>query len=207
MMGNAVANNPIVLNATTTIDPGCSDTDDQAQEGVFIQGYNYSFQTIGTDVKITFELLDSRVGVVAFLRRQSPFTETQMTYVSGQTFTQTITGQAAGSTISYAVKFAYAGGLSVTKYFTYVVGTDCSLGVISPVKSLDFSFQNPVDDYLTITSNVKVDKIEIYNLIGILVLNPAPNNHTIDISNLSKGVYLITVYSGTQKSVKKLIVN
>ena len=207
MSGNTVVNNPIVLNATTTIDPGCSDTDDQAQEGVFIQGYNYSFQTIGTDVKITFELLDSRVGVVAFLRKQSPFTETQMTNVSGQIFTQTITGQVAGTTISYAVKFAYAGGLSVTKYFTYVVGTDCSLGVVTPLESLHFSFHNPVDDQLTLTSNVKIDKVEIYNLIGHLVLSSVPENQEMDVSNLSKGVYLLTVYSGAQKSVKKLVVN
>lgn len=205
--GNTFANNPIVLNATTSTDPGCSGTDSEAQEGVFIQGYNYAFQTIGNDVKITFELLDDRVGVVAFLRRQTPFSETQMTNVSGQIFTQTITGQTAGTTISYAVKFAYAGGLSVTKYFSYVVGTDCSLGVITPTKSLVFSFQNPVDDVLTISSNLKVDKVEIYNLIGNLVLNTTTNTNSIDVSNLSNGVYLLTVYSGTQKSIKKMIVN
>jgi beta-glucanase (GH16 family) len=205
--GNAFANNPIVLNATTSLDPGCSGTDDDAQDGVFIQGYNYAFQTIGNDVKITFELLDDRDGVVAFLRRQTPFSETQMTNVSGQIFTQTITGQMAGATISYAVKFAYAGGLSVTKYFSYEVGFDCSLGVQSNTDPIAFSFQNPVDDVLTITSNLKVDKVEIYNLIGNLVLNTNTNTDSIDVSNLSKGVYLLTVYSGTQKSVKKLIVN
>jgi beta-glucanase (GH16 family) len=205
--GNAFANNPIVLNATTSLDPGCSGTDDDAQDGVFIQGYNYAFQTIGNDVKITFELLDDRDGVVAFLRRQTPFSETQMTNVSGQIFTQTITEQMAGATISYAVKFAYAGGLSVTKYFSYEVGFDCSLGVQSNTDPIAFSFQNPVDDVLTITSNLKVDKVEIYNLIGNLVLNTNTNTDSIDVSNLSKGVYLLTVYSGTQKSVKKLIVN
>jgi beta-glucanase (GH16 family) len=207
MAGNPFANNPIVLNATTTTDPGCSGTDIEAQEGSFTEGYNYSFQTIGTDVKITVELLEERVGLVAFLRNQSPFSETQMTNVSGQIFTQTITGQTIGSTINYAVKFAYAGGLSVTKFLSYEVGFDCSLGVQSNVESLSFSFQNPVNDKVSITSNVKIDKVEIYNLLGNLVLNTTADTESIDVSNLSNGLYLLTVYSGTQKSVKKLIVN
>ena len=207
MSGNEFANNPIVLNATTTIDPGCSGNDIEAQEGSFTEGYNYSFQTIGTDVKVTVELLDERIGLVAFLRNQSPFSETQMTNVSGQIFTQTITGQTIGSTINYAVKFAYAGGLAVTKFLSYEVGFDCSLGVQSNVESIAFSFQNPVNDKLSITSNVKIEKVEIYNLLGNLVLNTTSDTESIDVSNLSKGVYLLTVYSGTQKSVKKLIVN
>lgn len=205
--GNAFANNPIVLNATTSTDPGCSGTDIEAIEGFFTEGYNFAFQTIGTDVKITFELLDDRVGVVAFLRNQTPFSEMQMTNVSGDIFTQTISGQTLGSTITYAVKFAYAGGLSVTKFLSYEVGFDCSLGVRTAANPIAFNFQNPVNDYLNITSNLKMDTVEIYNLIGNLVLKTTTDTDSIDVSNLSKGVYLLTVYSGTQKSVKKLIVN
>lgn len=207
MNGNVFANNPVVLNATTTIDPGCSGDDTEAQEGSFAEGYTYSFQTIGTDVKITVELLDEKVGLVAFLRNQSPFSETQMTNVSGQIFTQTITGQTNGSTINYAIKFAYAGGLAVTKFLSYEVGFDCSLGVQSNVESIAFSFQNPVNDMLSITSNTKIEKVEINNLLGNLVFSTTSNTENIDVSNFSKGVYLLTVYSGTQKSVKKLIVN
>jgi hypothetical protein len=53
-------------------------------EGLFNVGYNYS-ETIGSDVKINFELLDTdKVGVVAYLRKQSPFSEIQMANVSGK---------------------------------------------------------------------------------------------------------------------------
>ena len=101
LSGNAYINNPLQVNTTTTAYLNCSGTDTQAQQGTFSIGYNYSFETIGTDVKITFELLDTdHVGVVAFLWKQNPFTETQMTNVSGNTFTQTITGQTIGSTIN-----------------------------------------------------------------------------------------------------------
>lgn len=130
--GNEYINNPILLSATTTGVTGCSGTDTEAQQGNFSIGYNYAFETIGNDVKITFELLDAdKVGVVAFLWRQTPFTEYQMTNVSGNIFTYTITNQTTGATISYATKFAFAGGLSVTSYFSYVVGDDCALSIDS----------------------------------------------------------------------------
>jgi beta-glucanase (GH16 family) len=75
--GNNATNNSIVLNATTTGVIGCSGTDTVASQGTFTTGYNYAFETIGTSVKITFELLDTdKIGVVAYLWKQSPFSET-----------------------------------------------------------------------------------------------------------------------------------
>ncbi len=208
LAGNNFASNPILLNATTTAVLGCSGTDSAAQQGSpFTIGYNYAFETIGNSVKITFGMLDTdKVGVVAFLWRQSPFAETQMTNVSGNIFTHTITGQTLGSTISYAVKFAYAGGFSVTNYFQYVVGSNCALNVSSASELDQFSFVNPVNDYLTISSSSAIDKIEIYNMIGNLVMETI-NTTTVDVQHLSHGMYLVAVYSGKNKSVKKMIVN
>ena len=208
MVGNPVSNNPIVLNATTTFNPQCSGTGTQSTDGTpFNLGYNYNFQTIGTDVKITFELLDNRVGTVAFLRRQSPFSETQMSNVSGQIFTQTITGQTIGTTINYAVKFAFSGGLSVTRFISYVVGNDCSsLGLDPNVDVFDFHFQNPVSDFLEITSNYTIDKIELYSIIGNKVYD-STNTNKLEVSSISKGIYLIAVYSGNERRTKKIIIN
>lgn len=197
-----------MLNAKTTATLGCSGTDTQTQQGSFSVGYNYAFETIGTDVKITFEMKDTdKVGVVAFLWKQSPFAETQMTNVSGNIFTKTITGQSIGATINYAVKFAYAGGLSVTKYFSYVVGNNCSLGLATSIEFEQFSFQNPANDYVHITSKNAIDKVEIYDMLGKLVSSTNVDTNKVDIKNLSKGIYLLTVYSGNQKSVKKLVVD
>lgn len=206
--GNNAINNAIILNATTTAVLQCSGTDTQAQQGSFSLGYNYSFETIGTDVKITFELLDTnRVGVVAYLWKQTPFTEAQMTNVSGLSFTKTITGQPIGSTINYGVKFAYAGGLSVTKYVSYVVGSNCTFGINTTSELIQFYFPNPTSDYVTITSNQSIEKIEIHDLLGNMVLNMKTNTNKVDITNLSKGIYLITAYSGSEKSTKKIIIN
>ncbi len=205
--GNTVTNSQIVLNATTSSIPQCAGTDTQASENSFTKGYNYNFQTIGTDVKITFELLDERIGVVAFLRRQSSFSETQMTNVSGQIFSHTITGQTIGTTISYAVKFAYAGGLSVTRYFSYVVGSNCGTsGLEFTADVMDFSFTNPASDVIEITSDFTIDKVELFDLSGQKVMS-AINSNKVEVSNIPKGIYLIAIFSGKEKWVKKIVIN
>ena len=204
--GNAFVNNPIVLNATTTGTLGCSGSDTESQQGSFSTGYNYTFETIGTDVKITFQMLDTdKIGVVAYLWRQNPFTEYQMTNISGNTFTYTITGQTIGQTINYACKFAYSGGLSVTKYLTYVVGNNCTLSVNDFPILDDFYFINPVKDYLHIKSNFPIDQLEIYNLSGRLVLQNFSNTDFIDVSSLSNGIYIVAVYFENKRSLKKMI--
>ncbi|WP_298392642.1 family 16 glycosylhydrolase [Flavobacterium sp.] len=204
--GNNFVSNPINLNATTTGVIGCSGSSTVAQSGSFSAGYNYAFETLGTDVKITFELLDTnRVGVVAFLWKQSPFSETQMTNVSGNIFTKTITGQTLGSTINYAVKFACSGGLSVTSYYSYVVGNNCALQ-LDASEIEDFSILNPVDDFIEITASTPIDQVKVYNLLGNLIIDTNNDTNKVDVKTLSQGIYLLEVYSGNKKSTRKLIV-
>ena len=206
--GNAAVNNPIVLNATTTAVLGCNGTDSIAQQGAFSIGYNYDFETIGNSVKITFELLDTdKVGVVGILWKQSPFTETPMTNVSGNIFTSTITNLTAGQTISYAVKFAYAGGLSVTKYFNYVVGNDCSLGINQFSNLDDVTYLNPVSDYLYFNPNQKINKIEIYNLSGSSILDLSSETNVFDLRKLLSGIYVVNIYSENEQKLIKIIKN
>ena len=206
--GNNATNNSIVLNATTTGVIGCSGTDTVASQGSFTTGYNYAFETIGTDVKITFELLDTaKVGVVAYLWKQSPFAETPMSNVSGNIFTHTITGQTIGATINYAVKFAYANGMSVTRYISYVVGSNCTMSQNDFMDFSDFYFTNPAHNYISIQSTSDIDKVEMYSLIGAKVISQTTNTNEIEVSNLSKGVYLMVVYSGNKKGSKKVIIN
>ena len=194
--GNAALNNPIVLNAATKTVLQCSGTDIQASEGAaFSLGYKYTFETIGTDVKINFELLDTdRVGVVAYLWRQTPFTETQMTNVSGNIFTKTITGQTIGSTINYACKFAFAGGLSVTKYISYVVGSSCSLGVESVSELKQFCYPNPVENVLQLQLLDDQNQITVTDILGRkLIEKVVPSSHTIDMSAFKSGMYFLKI--------------
>ncbi|MFI1745932.1 T9SS type A sorting domain-containing protein [Thalassobellus sediminis] len=75
-------------------------------------------------------------------------------------------------------------------------------------------FPNPTKNKLTIsnTKNVNLKAIEIYNILGRLVNNTIINNRInkleIDLSSLSKGVYLLRLYAKNGNSkTEKIIIN
>ena len=104
----------------------CYYVDSEAIQGSFSQGYRVGFETIGKNVTVTFEILDNdKDGLVAYLWRENPFQETQISQISGNIFGKTFYDLDEGTQLSYACKFAFSGGLAVTKYFQYVVGDDC----------------------------------------------------------------------------------
>jgi len=116
-------------NSAFAVNTECAGTSTESTEGAFVNGYTYSFTTSGTDVTLNFELLDTKEGLVAFLwNRTSGFQENQMNSTTGQGFSYTLTGQTLNSTLTIACKFAYSGGMAVTKDFTYTVGTNCNGG-------------------------------------------------------------------------------
>ena len=198
LAGNVAVNNPIVLNATTAANTNteCAGTASEALpgQGSFAVGYKYAFQTIGTDVKITFELLDDKTGVIAYLWKQTPFSETAMTNVSGKIFTKTITGQTLGSTISYAVKFAFAGGLAVTKYYSYVVGNTCPLGVETSSELKQFFYPNPVKNVFYLQMLDEQNRIILTDMLGRKILeDKVKSSHILDMSAFKTGVYLLRV--------------
>lgn len=127
--GNEAANSPLQVIATTTENTNteCAGTSTEASDGSFTDGYTYSFSTTGTDVTVEFELLDNKDGVVAYAWTYNPnFAETAMTNIGGKKFSKTFTDQTLNSTFKVACKFAYAGGMSVTKTYEYTVGANCS---------------------------------------------------------------------------------
>ena len=80
---------------------------------------------------------------------------------------------------------------------------DLSLG-----KEIKF-MPNPADQYLEIHSNVQLDQIRIYNLLGqqIMNINEPNENEIVNVINWQSGVYVLTFISGdrvfTSQFVKK----
>ena len=174
--------------ANVTIAPlmMCTTTSTVATQGSFSVGYKCTYETVGSDVTITFELLDNQPGLIAYLWKEMPFAESQMTNVSGRIFSAKIGGQVAGTTISYACKFAYSGGMSVTKYITYVVGTDCG--------STTNDTQAPTNFTATVGA-ITGTSVE-------LILNGTDDSGTI-VYNVSYGstTKSVSTNSGVQKSL------
>jgi hypothetical protein len=68
-------------------------------------------------------------------------------------------------------------------------------------------FPNPVVTELRLESGSIIDTVELYNVVGQIVKKQAlhSNSGTVDFSNLSSGIYVMKVYSGTQAGTYKII--
>lgn len=68
-------------------------------------------------------------------------------------------------------------------------------------------FPNPTQDFLSIqaSSDTAIDKLEITDLSGKKLLQQSQNTTQVDVQNLSKGMYILTVFSGDKKYQNKFM--
>ncbi|MEI8085300.1 MAG: T9SS type A sorting domain-containing protein [Paludibacter sp.] len=145
------------------------------------------------------------------------FTTTQaanLTLVFDATFIKTIKVDGVAYTAAAGVvKVSLAAGLhTITKgdtanlYYIAVVNNNST--AVQNVEASKLSiYPNPVNNSLSITSKDEIEKIDIYNLTGVLLKHIEAKFKTIDMSNLNKGSYLVKVYTQqgiiTQKIIKE----
>ena len=208
-VGNIASNSPFFLSAKTGVSTNteCAGTASEAQQGSFSVGYKYAFQTIGTSVKITFELLDPASVELAYLWRQTPFSETGPMTKTGNVVTSTINGQTLNSTISYGVKFIFVGGgAAVTKYFSYVVGNTCSLGIENPLELKNVIYPNPVKNTLFLELTDPKNRIILTDIVGRKLFDKTvPANYSLDMSSYKAGLYFLKIENTTGVQEHKVI--
>ncbi|HFX17835.1 MAG TPA: T9SS type A sorting domain-containing protein [Flavobacteriales bacterium] len=79
-----------------------------------------------------------------------------------------------------------------------------SVTAVEDVSLLQFSvYPNPVQSVLFVNID-DVKKIEMYNMSGVKIMTVNQHNQ-IDVSTLSKGIYLIKVYTGDKVGYKRII--
>ncbi|MEH6764214.1 MAG: T9SS type A sorting domain-containing protein [Aequorivita antarctica] len=80
----------------------------------------------------------------------------------------------------------------------------CELVGIEDLSSVDFKlFPNPTENILNIQSNNPIENVKIYSLQGILVNEYASNS--IDVSQLSSGMYFVEVMADGKSATQKFI--
>ncbi|MEN3324442.1 T9SS type A sorting domain-containing protein [Mariniflexile soesokkakense] len=69
-------------------------------------------------------------------------------------------------------------------------------------------YPNPAKDYLTIESNAtKISSIEMYNVLGAKVLSSkALVNNKLNVSTLSRGVYVLRINADASSSTRKIVI-
>lgn len=68
-------------------------------------------------------------------------------------------------------------------------------------------YPNPVQNTLNVSAAVTVDEVSIFDLTGRQVLRATPNAaaFTLDVADLNKGMYLVSLKSGDQEMTAKLV--
>lgn len=68
-------------------------------------------------------------------------------------------------------------------------------------------YPNPFKNRISIITEKNIDQVSIFDLTGRQVLRATPNaeNFSLDVSNLNKGMYLVTIKAGDNEMTTKLV--
>ena len=94
-------------------------------------------------------------------------------------------------------------------YFDNIIFGDSSLLSVPDEELLEVALlPNPTNGAFQIQGSSIIEKVELYNSLGqqIMVKQPGTSSLDMDISNLSTGLYYVSIESDSKQIVKKLIV-
>lgn len=87
------------------------------------------------------------------------------------------------------------------------IAEDASIDAISVDNAIVTVSPNPATEYFTVNVNTPVKSVSIYNLAGQLVKTVnAPADNTVNVSDVTAGIYLLSIETAESASVSKLIV-
>ena len=89
----------------------------------------------------------------------------------------------------------------------FIIELDTSLSLEDKSKFNFKLYPNPAKNHLTVSASQNINNIEIYNVVGQQIKNSVlntPQKH-IDVSDLSKGLYLINIFIDDTVSTHKFI--
>lgn len=162
--------------------------------------------------------------------RKLDFTSSKLFTATTHTNNMNVSGNGKIGTLHYKIKYPLSQTYTLQVGLSQANQSDNS-GVISPlttgtgtvevvngvtgiqnlsVENLISIFPNPAANELTVRGNSDIEKIEITNLTGQMILTEQVNsrNHKMNLENVANGVYFVKVYNTSKQiSVRKLVVN
>lgn len=116
-------------------------------------------------------------------------------------------------------------GFDKTAFFQFKLGTESDLkskivyfdniffsenqAILSSDKFFDTEvsiYPNPSSSYFNIESQLSIDHLKVFNLLGQTIVDVKQPSRTIDVTGLNSGVYLVQLSSGQQNVTKRLII-
>ena len=207
-VGTAVTN-----SGTITVSPAANMVQNFTTSGKTSTFYTISGNMNSTAGNVSYNGLT----LTACLKMESAtsitFTATQagsLIMVFDATFVKTVKVDGVAYTaVAGVVTVNISAGLhTITKGDTtnlYYISLSYITGISNSIVTNVSLYPNPVMNSLFISSDALVQKVEIYSLTGMLILQKVGNSKTIDMSGLSGGSYLVEVFSN-QAVIKQLII-
>ena len=188
----------------------CSGSTDEASEGTFSTGINYAFTSSGTDVLVSFELLDTDKPGLNPQILIPPSTYINMDSTNAPTYTATLSGYSIGDEVNFIFRGAYAGGgVVASRSFTYLVGgADCSTAGVEDISANAVKmYPNPANGvvYFSTTANDALT-VSVFDLLGKQVMDAQNVQSQLNISSLNPGMYFVKMTQGASSATKKLVV-
>lgn len=194
-------------------DPGITDapemlfTDSDASEGTFNNPYTIGFLTLGNGsvrVSASFGKESAYVGFAGpwLFNETDGFAEIPMNKTAEERYEALLSGYKPGDEIKVRVKIAFAGGLAVTRRFSYIVGT---VPETSAVNSLDSRFSPDVRISSEVISIIPAGRsiAAVYSIDGRMILQRCLHPYSpqqISIAGLAPGIYILQLTDESGKS-------
>jgi hypothetical protein len=117
-----------------------------------------------------------------------------------------ITGLAVSTTYFWSIDAVNCAGTTAGTVWTFT--TDAALSIEDNEIAQPFKvYPNPTSDILNIKTSLEIDNVSVFNLLGQRVANFTKNNisnDSINISELSQGLYLVIISAGDRTQTFKI---
>ncbi|REC63802.1 hypothetical protein DRF65_03600 [Chryseobacterium pennae] len=167
-----------------SVSAAIGNTNETGQVSVSVDGYGTVITPRGTYANV-LRIKRMRTGTQTFAGSPTPITATY-TNESYQWVSQT-----EGMVFSFAINtFVLNGNTNISKSVSYLDPTVLSTAELNRRAEEFAIYPNPSSDFITIASKEDIRKVTITSLDGKRVL-AVENSENIDVSKLSKGVYIL----------------
>jgi hypothetical protein len=111
---------------------------------------------------------------------------------------------AASCTVSYRGEYGSPDYRCDSYGFRLALGGGST--AINEIENTNFKiYPNPAKDEIFIKSESQIKKVEIYSLMGLLLLSESNFNEKISMRNFAEGVYLVKIYTDKGSVVSKVV--
>jgi pectate lyase len=204
---SGIAGTPITVSGTITISAGGGTTTADMVHNFTTSGKTSTFYTITGNLSTNYGPVSySGLTLTQCLKMESS-TSITFTITASGTFTLVFSGTGAVNIdgTSYTpvsgivTATLTAGTHTVTKsgvnYLFYMSWVYSTTGLQNKAINNGLFYPNPVSDRLNISSEMNLQKLEIYTLSGVLINKFEGDVNFVDMSKFNKGVYLIKTYT------------